>query len=135
MNPTDLVMEFPKTNGGYKVKIYRTSTGIYTLGMDSAIGKSRLCSLLKTLASIGEPVRGYDYKDFKANVSIEGLKEDGIKLVMFDRYDMYNGAFAKDIIEMGKNRVVLLDCKTGPKLGTVSYCRPIEMGQRAIEIY
>ena len=76
--------------------IYRTQIvvdakqGLYIFDDESAIGKTRLYHELKGLQVAGEPVCAIRYDD---GVPIQELKrwtdEREIKVVMVDRYDMY----------------------------------------------
>lgn len=97
----------------YQIKIsVNLDNGLYLFDNESAIGKSRLCSLLKKYRTYGEPVLSYPYDDFKIHLDIETIMcSSDIKLVVLDRYDMYRG-YALEFLERYSERsIVLIDCK------------------------
>lgn len=101
--------------------IYRTQIvvdaglGIYIFDDESAIGKTRLYHELKSLQTAGEPVCAIRYDD---GVPIQELErwtdEREMKVVMVDRYDMYNNKELDNLLEILCQKMsVLLDCKRG----------------------
>ncbi|MBR5484907.1 MAG: hypothetical protein IKV41_00150 [Oscillospiraceae bacterium] len=84
--------------------------GLYNFEDRSSTGKTYLCNLLKAYNRDGEPVWGYTYDDFRNGVSIRKAIEEGYKLVVIDRYDMYYGEMLEDINELAKNCIVLVAC-------------------------
>ena len=55
-------------------------------------------------------------------------------MILFDRYDLYNGDYAETIIECSKDAVVLIDCKSEVKnINNDDWCT-IEMTQDRIEV-
>ncbi|MDE6589090.1 MAG: hypothetical protein K2K53_01825 [Oscillospiraceae bacterium] len=84
--------------------------GIYLFSDGSARGKTYLCSLLHKLKN-RERVDGHRYPDeFKPAELLDNAKRD---LVFLDRYDMYCGKGANEIISFAQNGgVVLIDCKS-----------------------
>lgn len=61
-----------------------------------------------------ENVTSYSYNDYLINIPIESvLIPNKYKVVMLDRYDMYNGV-GKDLISACKDStIILIDCKKG----------------------
>lgn len=96
---------------GKTLQVNLGGPGIYNFEGDSATGKTYLCNLLKDL-SISESVDGfslYDSRKFKDLKSfIQGRR---LKLLVIDRYDMYNGAYKKEIEELSETCIVLVDIK------------------------
>lgn len=101
--------------------VYRTQIvvdaeqGLYIFDDESAIGKTRLYHELKGLQAAGEPVCAIRYDD---GVPIQELKKwtDGreMKVVMVDRYDMYQNPELDELLKgLCQRVVVLLDCKRG----------------------
>ena len=118
-----------------KVKVMAPrDCGVYQFRNVSSTGKSRLCKILKDYETTGRPVAGYDYYDFKHNVDLEAVKGNGIKLIVLDRYDMYNGELADTIRELSKEALVLLDCKTFPELDIPVLNASISMDEDCIYI-
>jgi len=109
--------------------------GIYVFDEKSATGKTRLCKDLKELRKLGEPVVGYTYGDDKLGIDLAAVvRKISPKVLMLDRYDMYNGSFNDKIVEWSINTIVLIDCKGDLKLEAyVDWCT-IEMGPRKIEV-
>ena len=101
-----------------KVKV-NLEPGIYEADNESATGKTWLCNLLKQYHAYGQPVAGYTYNDYKEHLPLPS----DVKLLVMDRYDMYNGAFAKELLALSKTAVVIIDSKYGARgLGLVNSC-------------
>lgn len=87
--------------------------GIYEFCSESGTGKTRLCRILKELQKLGEPVIGYTYGDDILGIDLKDLvSKVNPKVILLDRYHMYNGTFSKEIIEWSKNTIILIDCKS-----------------------
>lgn len=101
------------TNLKYKSQIViELEPGIYTFEMESSTGKTRLCKELKKLQAYGEPVIGYTYNDKLSGISLEDmLKRNKCKVLMLDRYDMYEGDYADIINSVADSTIVMVDCK------------------------
>ncbi len=98
------------------VKVHiRMDNGVYTLPTESAIGKTYLAYLLKQYRGAGEPVASFTYYDFiyGEELSYFVSKRD-YKVVLLDRYDLYNDKFENEIFKLGEHAVVLLDAKRFP---------------------
>ena len=108
--------------------------GIYCFRPESGCGKSRLSSILKNYYFIDRPVISFTYKDLLLGIPISDLIKPGEqKILMLDRYDLYNGMLKKQIIEFAKTGVVLLDVKGLPKVPCV-YCF-MEMDEGIINVF
>lgn len=97
----------------YKPYIYiNLENGIYLFDNMSATGKTRLCRLLKNCQAYREPVAAYTYNDKLIGLPIEKVLEPGkYKVILLDRYDMYEGDGKELINECAKQSIILIDCK------------------------
>ena len=97
----------------YSVKIaINLENGIYVFDNESATGKTRLCKLLKEYQAYGEAVASYTYNDKLLGHPIsEVLNPSKFKVVILDRYDLYEGDGKELINECAKSMVILVDCK------------------------
>lgn len=123
-------------NDKYDVEVnINLDNGIYVFDEKSATGKTRLCKVLKELRKLGEPVIGYTYGDDNLGISlIDITNKVNPKVLMLDRYDMYNGTFNNELAEWSKNAVILIDCKGDLETKTYTDRCTIEMGPREIEV-
>lgn len=123
-------------NDNYDVEInINLENGIYVFDEKSATGKTRLCKALKELRKLGEPVIGYTYGDDKLGISlVDIISKVNPKVIMLDRYDMYNGTFNERFAEWSKNAVILIDCKGDLETEVYTDWCTIEMGSREIEV-
>lgn len=120
----------------YFPKIYiDLQNGIYLFDNQSATGKTRLCKELRKNEKYGEPVASYSYDDYLLKIPISTvLNPDKYKVIMLDRYDMYNGAGADLIMECKDRCVILIDCKhTLNFSANCDFCF-IEMTESTIEV-
>lgn len=119
---------------GVRVKIkVALQPGVYYFEEMSSTGKTRLYKLLREYAIAGFPVMGYSYSDYKLGIDFRTLVKPGVqKLLMVDRYDLYNGMFLEEIKEFAGTGIVLVDCKGDTEL----QCSPcfIEMSKDRIEV-
>ena len=114
--------------------------GIYRFDCESGSGKTRLCKALKDYRVAGEPVISYSYQD-----SILGLPIDNVlvpnkyKVIMLDRYDMYNGSGVEILGKCVENTVILIDCKGSLKVPKELYSKVhfccISMDKNEIEVF
>lgn len=100
----------------------------------SATGKTRLYHLLREYRAAKLPVAGYSYSEYMDGLRISQYLNTGLKLIIIDRYDMYNGEMASDIIELSKESIVLIDCKTTLDIIADIEYKDIEMGSDYIHI-
>ena len=125
----------------YKINKYGTElvfsieNGLYVFDNESAIGKTRLCKALRECQKYGEPVASYTYDDKLLNMHINSiLVPNKYKVIMLDRYDMYNGDGAELIKECAKNSIVLIDCKSNLAVSTDDEWCSIQMEPNRIEV-
>jgi hypothetical protein len=116
------------------IKVYNLKNGVYTIN-DKSLGKSWLCNSLKKLYSFGYPVIGYDYYDFVAKNQLSQHIDTGLKLIAIDRYDMYNGELADEIIKLSEKSIVLIDCKTTLQIHCPRERATIKINRKTIEIW
>ena len=97
--------------------------GVYVFTCESASGKTYLCKELKKLREAGEPVVSFTFSDYINGLNLkEQVEKIKPKVIMLDRYDMYDKIFNNDIIEWGKNSIVLVDHKSPHFLNSVYTC-------------
>lgn len=123
-------------NDEYDVEInINLENGIYVFDEKSATGKTRLCKVLKELRKLGEPVVGYTYGDDKLGISLVDLvSKVNPKVIMLDRYDMYNGTFNDRLTDWAQKAIILIDCKGDLEVETCTDWCTIEMKSRKIEV-
>lgn len=92
-----------------KLKI-NLSNGIYEIYPESGTGKTYLYNYLRELPNGEYPVFAITLNDFNVQKNIE-IPLDR-KLYLFDRYDMYNGKFIKEMEYLRDKAIVLVDVKT-----------------------
>ena len=120
-----------------KIKLnIELEAGIYKLTSFSGDGKSFLGDVLKDYNMIGEPVMSYNYEDKLHGVPIEiVLTPNKYKVIMLDRYDMYNGDGAKLIEECVNTSVILIDCKSSINIDMdYEYCS-LSISKNKIEVW
>jgi hypothetical protein len=90
----------------------KLNNGVYIFNHKSATGKTRLAKLLDKYRTYGEPVASYTYSDVQLNKPIKSILKPGkFKLIVLDRYDMYEGLGIGLIDECAKDAIILVDCK------------------------
>ena len=100
-----------------------TENGVYVFTCESASGKTYLCKELKKLREAGEPVVSFTFSDYINGLNLkEQVEKIKPKVIMLDRYDMYDKAFNNDIIEWGNNSIVLIDHKSPYFLNSADTC-------------
>lgn len=120
----------------YSVTIdIKLEPGIYVFDNQSATGKTRLAKLLSEYHAYKEPVVSYTYNDKLKGISLaDYLKDNEPKVILLDRYDLYNGDYAETIMEYSNESVILIDCKSEVKnIADDDWCT-IEMTQNKIEV-
>lgn len=100
-------------NDKYAIKIHiNLENGLYVFDNEASTGKTRLFKALRDCEKSGEQIGTYTYNDKLQNRRLEDvLIPTKYKLIMLDRYDMYNGEGAELINECAKSSIVLVDCK------------------------
>lgn len=123
-------------NSEYTIEIViPLENGIFVFDENSAIGKTRLCNELKELRKLGEPVIGYTYNDDQLGIDLPKLVNDvDPKVILLDRYDMYNGLFDEQMVEWAKTAVVLVDCKCELNINYAAEWCNINMEPARIEV-
>lgn len=85
--------------------------GIYIFDNESASGKTRLCKLFKRYQAYGVPVSAYTYNDYCIGLPIENVIDRKFKVILLDRYDLYEGIGAELIRQCARDSIILIDCK------------------------
>lgn len=125
-------------NSDYRVEIeIDLENGVYVFDDKSATGKTRLAKELRNLNAFGEDVMSYTFNDIALGRDLKSeLLKRPYKVIILDRYDMYNGLGAAEIDSLSDKSIILIDCKSmnGPKIETeYGYC-DIEMTADKIEV-
>lgn len=113
---------------------YIKKPGIYRLKKQSSTGKTYLCKTLKQCRMMNIPVDGYDYYDYFTGRSFASLLDKGLKLVMVDRFDMYNGKIEPYLSELAKDCIVLIDCNAAPNIDSTFSAAYVSMTESEIII-
>lgn len=123
-------------NTKYNVKIsINLENGIYVFDNESATGKTRLYKELKEHTKLGESVFAYSYNDDKLGIDLDKiLKSKDFKVILLDRYDMYNGSFSDILIDKSKSSIILIDCKNILNINYDADWCYIEMSSGKIEV-
>lgn len=115
--------------------IFSLDNGIYIFDNESATGKTRLCKEIRKYQKYNEPLASYTYDDKLLNMAIEKvLVPNKYKVIMLDRYDMYEGEGAELILECAKNSIILIDCKSKFTVTSEDEWCTIEMTHDKIEV-
>ena len=86
--------------------------GIYVFPNMSASGKTYLHDLLRQAGVAGYAVSTYTYNDFLEGRDIMNVfRPEKYKVILVDRYDMFEGNFVEEINKCKDNSVVLIDYK------------------------
>lgn len=110
--------------------------GIYIFDNISAMGKTYLCNFLKECNMAGYQVMGYTYSDYKLGLPIENILVPGkYKVVLLDRYDMYEGVGVKEINECSKDTIILVDSKSEYHISDNDDWCTLKRTQDTIEVY
>lgn len=92
--------------------VFNIENGLYIFDNETATGKTRLYKEIRENQKYGEPIASYSYDDKLLNIPIESvLIPNKYKVILLDRYDMYEGEGAELITECAKSSIVLIDCK------------------------
>lgn len=117
-----------------KVKV-NLDNGLYRFYCESATGKSYLCKLLKQYREAREYVAAYSYQDKVAGLPIESVFYEGVKLVMFDRCDLYDADIIDVVQKHYKDTIILLDIKNlNKKLAQIADLVFIDLGKDYITV-
>lgn len=124
-------------NNKYSVSIrIRLENGVYVFNKQPATGKTRLAKELRDIQAYDGDAASYTYNDKLLGRTISECFSPRFKVILLDRYDMYNGDGAELIKEYADNAVILLDCKdmNGPKIDCDYDICFIEMTSSHIEV-
>ena len=106
----------------YNIKVdVQLENGIYRFTNQSSTGKSYLYNTMSMYLKGKVPVFGINYTDYLKGVNLNKAVKNRARLVVLDRYDMYKGEFDREINELCKNGIVLIDCKSPTSLKAI-YC-------------
>lgn len=115
--------------------IFSLENGLYLFEPEASTGKTRLCKEIRKHQQYGEDIASYSYEDKQSGIDIQTvLNSDQYKVIMLDRYDMYNGDGAELIKECAKHSIVLIDCKSGLNFVADDDLCMIEMTPSKIEV-
>lgn len=110
--------------------------GVYQFDCYSATGKTRLYELLKEYNRAGESVVAYSYNDWSLGLDLKSvLSRFTPKLIMIDRYDMFNTEYHKELEDAGRSSIVLIDSKEMLKFGEYDNGCGIKLQPDRIEVY
>lgn len=116
-----------------KVRIDLTP-GVYLFSGASATGKTALATWLSKFSRYGERACSYTYNDYKQSLLIERvLNPDKYDVVVLDRYDLYYGLGAEEIVACADKMIILIDCKRHFTLAPYERAR-IALFQDKIEV-
>lgn len=124
-------------NDKYAVTIrIELGEGVYIFNKKSATGKTRLAKELKEIQIYDKDVSSYTYNDKLLGISMESIFNGNKKVILLDRYDMYNGDGADLIDKYAKSCIILIDCKdsNGPRIDTDYELCFIDMSSDCIEV-
>lgn len=112
------------------------NNGVYKFDCYSATGKTRLYELLKEYNRAGESVVAYSYNDWVLGLDLKSvLSRFKPKLIIVDRYDMFNTEYHQELESAGKESIVLIDSKEMLKFGEYDRVCGINIQPDKIEVY
>lgn len=110
--------------------------GVYQFDCYSATGKTRLYELLKEYNRAGESVVAYSYNDWVLGLDLKSvLSRFKPKLIIVDRYNMFNTEYHQELESAGKESIVLIDSKEMLKFGEYDRVCGINIQPDKIEVY
>ena len=102
----------------YKEMLFRikANPGIYTFGNRSGLGTTYVyrAFLSESVNNSQSKVFAYTFDDYQRKLMLTKEIVDNYDVVMLDRFDLYYDAYHDLIIELSKNKAVLLDFKNIP---------------------
>lgn len=121
----------------YSVEIIiNLENGIYVFDNESATGKTRLCKLFKEYQAYGEAIASYTYNDKLLGYPISKvLIPNKYKVILLDRYDLYEGDGKEFINKCANNTIILIDCKDKFTVTNEEDWCSIKMQHNKIEVY
>lgn len=115
--------------------IFDLPYGVYVFDNMSATGKTRLAKLMHEFRVQGMPVASYTYDDKVLGRDISKVFDKKYKVVLLDRYDLYNGTGKKLIQARKDDCIILIDCKQGTKIQCLKKICYIDMTLDWIKVY
>lgn len=124
-------------NNEYAVKLdIQMENGLYVFTDQSAVGKTRLYKELRSHQLDGECVMSYSYTDKLQGINlVDMLNKRKYDVIMLDRYTMYNGDGAEEIVKLRDKSIILIDCKENFNLVDDEEICCIKMTQDKIEVF
>lgn len=125
------------SNHNYRINIdIYLENGVYVFHKQSATGKTRLAKELRDLQAYDRDVASYTYNDKLLGVDISSCFQQQYKVILLDRYDMYNGDGADLIKAYEDKAIILLDCKDmrGPQIACDYEICFVDMTDTRIEV-
>lgn len=114
--------------------IINLENGIYTMGNESATGKTYLYKMLDKL-STRKDILCLTFSSAELIDSITNIiKKRNVKLLVLDRYDLYAGKFANEIISLRNDLIILLDYKQGSIFGEYQDICTLELTETTLEV-
>lgn len=86
--------------------------GIYQFCCESATGKTRLYDIIKLYQRARYNVIAYSYTDLQDGLCLgEVINRIHSKLLLIDRYGMFDDMYHENILKVSENCIVLIDSK------------------------
>jgi hypothetical protein len=112
----------------------KLDNGIYIMGYNSGEGKTYLAKCISSITSRKDFIC-LSYNNFSYVSSLYELAENRrASLIILDRYDMYNGTFADDILRLKDKAIILIDSKQVTEFEDQSEICKIRLGKNNIEV-
>lgn len=114
----------------------RLTNNAYQFDCKSATGKTRLYNVVKTYQYAGYNVAVYSYSDLVCGVDFNNiLNKNNLELLVVDRYDMFSDMYHKELEELSKRCIVLIDSKRLLPFGDYYLACSIKMTPTTIEVF
>ena len=114
----------------------RLTNNVYQFDCKSATGKTRLYNVVKTYQYAGYNVAAYSYSDLVCGGDFKNiLNRDNLELLVVDRYDMFYNMYCKELEELSKRCIILVDSKRILPFGDYYLTCSIKMTPMAIEVF
>lgn len=109
--------------------------GIYQFCCESATGKTRLYSVVRSYQCSGDNVMAYSFTDMQIGLSLpDMLSKVRPTLLFIDRYDMFKDKYHDDILSISKDCIILIDSKDVLTFNDYYTTCEISMTPTAIEV-
>ena len=98
-------------NKNYSMKLrVELQNGIYLFN-DRSLGKSYFAKLLKEYRVHGCNALAYTYDDFCNGIDLLDCVRNTDRLILLDRYDLYEGHWLEDLVLLADSYIILIDWK------------------------